>query len=118
MSPFKLAAAGAVVLALVAGSATAQSIRAQSADPVLQRLTAIEARLARVEAQVVVIHQTSESGPLWLASSDNWGNNNDRATALCQEALAERFGRVLSRQRTTVGDRYYLSRVVCETNTN
>ena len=105
---------------VLAGTAEAQTIRAQAADPVQQRLIAIEGRLDRLAdtagAQVVVLQQTSESLPQWPADSDNWPNNNQRAQAICEGALGDRFGRVLSRERSYVEDRYYLSRIVCETS--
>ncbi|WP_296819955.1 hypothetical protein [Brevundimonas sp.] len=113
-------AAGALAAPLVLdGAAQAQTIRAQPVDPVQQRLTAIEARLEDLSqsagAQVVVITQTMEIARHWPANTDTWPNNNARAQDLCQEALGDRFGRVISRERTTAGDRYFLSRVVCET---
>jgi len=113
-------AAGALAVPLfLAGAVQAQTIRAQSVDPVQQRLTAIEARLEDLSqsagAQVVVLQQTRDSLPQWPADSDTWPNNNQRAQAICESALRDRFGRVLSRERSYVEDRYYLSRIVCET---
>ena len=115
-------ALSAASLLLIAGASQAQTIRAQPVDPVHQRLTAIEGRLDRLAdtagAQVVVLHQTQDSLPQWPANTDTWPNNNQRAQAICESALGDRYGRVLSRERSYVEDRYYLSRIICETRSD
>ena len=112
----------AATVLVMAGAAQAQTIRAQPVDPLQQRLAAIEGRLDRLAdtagAQVVVLHQTQDSLPLWPANTDTWPNNNQRAQAICESALGDRYGRVLSRERSYVEDRYYLSRIVCETSSD
>jgi hypothetical protein len=96
-----------------------QGIRAPNLDPTQQSLAAlslkVDALSQAVGRQIIVLEQVEQTATLWPASSDTFPNNNTRSTALCEQALGDRFGRVVSRDRQTVGDRYFLSRVVCET---
>jgi len=116
---FALPAAAQTVRAPTTVPAQQPGIRAPDVDPSSQAHSAIMLRLNEVEQaagrQVVVLEQVESTATTWPLSSDNFENNNSRSTALCNLALTDRFGRVISRQRTTVGDRYFLSRVVCET---
>lgn len=113
-------AALAQVRAPVAQPSAQPGVRAPDADP----NSAAHAQLAlRIDAaeqaarrQVVVLEQASaEAGESWPSGSDSWPNNNTRSEQACQAALGDRYGRVISRQRQHAGDRYWLNRVVCET---
>ncbi|KPF79172.1 hypothetical protein IP78_09645 [Brevundimonas sp. AAP58] len=98
-------------------------IRAPDLDPSSQAHSAIMLRLNEVEQtarrQIVTLEYdeatATAAGESWPLSSDNFNNNPNRATALCSQALGDRFGRVVSYQRAPSGDRYFFSRVVCET---
>lgn len=94
-------------------------VRAPNLDPTQSSLAALTLKLDALTQmagrQIIVLEQVDQTATLWPASSDNWPNNNDRSTHLCKLALGDRFGRVLSRKRQVVGDQYFLSRVVCET---
>lgn len=96
-----------------------QGVRAPNLDPMQQSIAAlslkVDALSQAVGRQIIVLEQVEQTATLWPASSDTFPNNNTRSTALCEEALGDRFGRVISRDRQTVGERYFLSRVVCET---
>lgn len=114
------APAAAQVRAPVAQPANQPGVRAPDTDPSSAAHAQLSLRIDAVEQaarrQVVVLEQASaEAGDSWPASSDNWPNNNTRAEEACQAALGDRYGRVLSRQRRQSGDRYWLNRVVCET---
>lgn len=90
----------------------------QAHSTILLRLDAVEQAARR---QVVILEYdeaTAEAaGEIWPLSSDATGNNNaNRAAALCGQALGDRRGRVLSYQRGYSGDRYFFSRVACETD--
>lgn len=132
MSVHRLAIA--VLAAAIAVPATAQTyratpvtppqqpgLRAPDADPssvahsaIMLRLNEIE-QLARRQIVVLEYEQTTAVGETWPTASDNYGNNVNRATALCNLVLSERFGRLISYQRTFSGDVYFFHRVVCET---
>jgi hypothetical protein len=98
---------------------TQLGVRAPNLDPTQQALAAlslkVDALTQSVGRQIIVLEQVDQTATLWPANTDTFPNNNARSTALCEEALGDRFGRVISRSRQTVGDRYFLSRVVCET---
>jgi hypothetical protein len=101
------------------GTPVQQGVRPPTVDPTLQALSAlslkVDALAQTAGRQIVVLEQVEQTATLWPASSDTFPNNETRSTTLCQQALGDRFGRVISRDRQTVGDRYFLSRVVCET---
>lgn len=124
-----LAAAAACALAPPAAAQTVRAptpapaqqpgLRAPDVSPASQGLGALTLRLDALEQavgrQLVVLEQDQAApGESWPAASDNFPNNNTRAEAACRDALGDRFGRVVSRQRRTEGNLYYLSRVVCE----
>lgn len=98
-------------------------VLAPNVDPSSQAHSAIMLRLNEVEQaarrQVVALEYDEATavaaGESWPISTDNFNNNPNRATALCSQALGDRFGRVVSYQRAPSGDRYFFSRVVCET---
>lgn len=96
-------------------------ILAPDVDPSSQAHSTILLRLDSVEQaalrQIVVLEYSLSSayGEIWPVSSDNFNNNPNRATAICSQALGDRFGRMISYQRAYDGDRYFFSRVVCET---
>tara|TARA_R110002124_G_scaffold87463_2_gene225318 strand:+ start:3894 stop:4292 length:399 start_codon:yes stop_codon:yes gene_type:complete len=96
-----------------------QGVRAPDLDPTQQSIAAlslkVDALSQAVGRQIIVLEQVEQTATLWPASSDTFPNNNTRSTALCEQALGDRFGRAISRDRQTVGERYFLSRVVCET---
>lgn len=98
---------------------TQPGVRAPDIDPTQGSLAALTLKLdaltQMVGRQIIVLEQVDQTATLWPAASDNFSNNNTRSTHLCKLALGDRFGRVLSRQRQVVGDQYFLSRVVCET---
>ena len=90
-------------------------------DPASQGLSALALRLDAIEQaarrQIVVLEHVDATAQQenWPRSSDNFENNVNRATAICNQALTNRFGRVVSYQRTFTDDRYFFHRVVCET---
>ncbi len=94
-----------------------QSFQAPEIDPVIERLASLEAELAALKEsagkQVVVLHFTPSELPGWL--DNNFAQNEERAAELCQQALGDRYGRVLSRRNWTNGERFFFTHVVCET---
>ncbi|MFW2343100.1 hypothetical protein [Brevundimonas sp.] len=97
-------------------------IRAPDVDPssqahstILLRLDAVE-QSARRQIVVLELDVATVGNDIWPVSSDTSGNNGPRVTAICSQALSDRFGRVVSYNRAYVDDRYFFSRVVCETD--
>lgn len=125
-SSFWLASTAAVACA---GAASAQTIRAQPKPPAVQpglqapntssqsqafsalnlKLDALKQSLGR---QVVALHFTPTELPPW--PNNNFGENEARAIGLCQQALGDRFGRLLSRRVQGAGGGYYFTHVLCE----
>lgn len=121
-------ALGTAAMACVAATAaTAQTrqqtpraapmVKAPIVDPVTQRLNAMQAKLEALEEsagkQVVVLHFTPSELPGW--PDNNAPSNQQRSSDLCEQALAERYGRVISYRTWTNGDNYFFTHVVCET---
>ena len=117
--------AGSPVLAQVRAPTTQPAqqpgIRAPDIDPSSQAHSAIMLRLDAVEQSVrqhLVVLEADENttgDDIWPTSSESSNANANRVTAICSAALSDRFGRVVSYRRTYTGDRYFFSRVVCET---
>jgi hypothetical protein len=113
----------AQVRAPTARPAPQPGLLAPEVDPSSQAHSTIMLRLDAVEQaamrQLVILEYdaaTAEAaGEIWPTSSDNFNNNPGRATALCSQALGDRFGRMISYQRAYAEDRYFFSRTVCET---
>jgi hypothetical protein len=86
-------------------------------NPVMLRLAQLQAELNALKEsagkQVVVLHFTPTE--LNGSAENNYNNNQQSSIFLCQQALGDRYGRVLSYRVWNHDDRFYLSHVACET---
>lgn len=119
---FALPAAAQAVRAPTTVPTQQPGIRAPDVDPSSQAHSAIMLRLNEVEQaarrQVVVLEYAEGAGvaaETYPLASQSSSSNTNRVTALCSQALQDRFGRVVSYQRAYVGDSYFFNRIVCET---
>lgn len=87
----------------------------QAHSTILLRLDAVEQSVRR---QIVVLEYSQDSVGVsnrYPIASSSASNNANRVTAHCSQALGDRFGRVVSYERTTFGEYYFFNRIVCET---
>jgi len=90
-------------------------------DPVAQKLgklqIAVESLRQSVGRQIVVLHFAPLPSTSWVDADNTFPKNNQRAEAICKEALGDRYGRVVSRKTEPDAtlDRTYFPNVVCET---
>lgn len=119
LSLIALPAAAQTVRAPTQTPAPPSGLRAPDTSPSSQGLSALALRIDALEQsvrrQIIVLEQGYPETERWPRDSDNFGNNNTRSQAICERALGDRYGRVISRERTFAGDYYFLHRVVCET---
>ncbi|MEE1876248.1 hypothetical protein [Altererythrobacter litoralis] len=96
---------------------TTPTIQAPTLDPVMVRLNALQLEIDALRQsagkQVVVLHFTPTELAPW--ANGNYNISQERSNSLCQQALGDRFGRVLSYRVQMSGDRTFFSHVVCET---
>ena len=88
-------------------------------NPVMQKLNALQAEVNALRQsagrQVVVLHYTPTETGGWTDAENTFPQNNQRAVTICQAALGDRYGRVLSRTTQWTGSRFYFAHLVCET---
>ena len=95
--------------------------QAPNIDPVMQKLNALQAEVNALRQsagrQVVVLHFSPLPATSWANDDNSFPENNQRAEAMCKEALGDRYGRVLSRKAEPDAtlDRMFFPNLVCET---
>ena len=97
-------------------------VQARDVSPGSQAMSAlslkIDALRESVGRQVVVLPFEPTDLNSWPESQNNFPMNEKRAEDWCKEALADRYGRVLSRRAHPImpdGDRWYFPFILCET---
>lgn len=86
----------------------------QAHSTILLRLDTVE-QSARRQLVVLEMDEATAGDDIWPISSESSDANRNRVTAICSDSLSDRYGRPVSYRRTYTGDRYFFSRIVCET---
>ncbi|MDZ4139966.1 MAG: hypothetical protein U1D66_13980 [Erythrobacter sp.] len=91
--------------------------QATDIDPIIKRLNELQAEIKALREsagkQVIVLHYTPTENAGW--ADNNWNANQERSTFRCKQALADRFGRVISYDIQMNGELYFFGNVLCET---